>query len=120
LAVGGLVWKIARSDQPGKGLVLSLMISLVALWYVNSSWYAWWFGKSFGARAFVDFSGIFIVGLGIAFEFIGGLSAAQRRLAWTMVGAALAVNWVLLLLFIGQKIPREGAIWQKPGMKETL
>jgi hypothetical protein len=120
LAVGGLVWKTARSDQPGRGFVLSLLISLAALWYVNSSWYAWWFGKAFGARAFVDFSGIFIVGLGIAFEFIGALSAAQRRLAWTMVGAALAVNWVLLLLFIGKKIPREGAIWQKPGMKETL
>lgn len=120
LAVAGLVWGIVRSDQPDRGFLLSLLISLIAIWYVNSSWYAWWFGKSFGARAFVDFSGIFVLGLGIAFEFIRSLSATQRRIAWTMIGAALAVNWVLLLLFVGQKIPREGPIWPGPGQKATL
>ena len=45
-----------------------ILIVFALNWYVNSSWWCWWFGNSFGGRAFLDFSLVFVAGLAFALE----------------------------------------------------
>ena len=72
------------------------------LWYVNSSWYAWWFGESFGARAFLELSVLFVLGLGFAFERLRGGTVVAL--------ACIAFNWILMLAFTLRWIPRQGTL----------
>ena len=41
LSVIGFIWYFTRRGQRFDGLLVSLLISLAALWYLNSAWYAW-------------------------------------------------------------------------------
>jgi len=43
--------------------ILLFSLSMVLLIYVNASWHCWWFGDSFGARAFTEAGLIFCFGL---------------------------------------------------------
>jgi hypothetical protein len=46
-----------------KGQVIAVIIFLLANIYVQSSWWCWWFGGSFGNRAFIDSYGIMAIPL---------------------------------------------------------
>ncbi len=95
------------------GLVLAMLLTVVTAWYVDSAWWDWWFGKAFGQRPLVDFSAVFIVGLGFCFGTLGPSLGQWPRIAKLAIAGAVAVNGLLLVLFIGQKIPREGPIFGK-------
>ncbi len=110
LGVWGYAHRIARQGASRDGFLIALPLTFAALWYINSSWYAWWFGKAFGARAFIDFSGIFIIGLAFGFDWMMNLSPGWRRLARASVWAAMIFNWLLLAAFITYLIPRQSAL----------
>ena len=59
LSLGGylLYFREARS------IYLALLTCFLLQWYVNSSWHCWWFGNSFGGRAFINCTFIFTIGL---------------------------------------------------------
>jgi hypothetical protein len=111
LAVWGYARQLRSKSQPRDGLVISLVLTFALLWYVNSSWFAWFFGKSFGARSFVDLSGVFIIGLGLGFNALRSISAGGRRAVFVGLGFGLLVNWTLLVLFITNRIPRQAPLW---------
>lgn len=113
LAVFGFAWFFARRGGRFDGLLVSLLISLAALWYLNSAWYAWTFGKSFGARAFVDLIGVFVIGAALAFESLGPNPARWPRRVLVPIAIAILFNWILLALFVVNKVPREAPLFPR-------
>lgn len=74
----------------------------LGLWYANSSWCWWWFGDAFGARSFVELSGLFAIGLAHALQKVSD----KPRLVAAMIALSLVYNFVLMALYIGHFIPR--------------
>lgn len=97
LAALGLALYVRRRGL-SEPLLRGYLGAFLLLWYLNSAWYAWWFGESFGARAFLELAGLFILGLGLAFDAartsVAGLTAAT---AFTLLGTAW--NWLLVALW---------------------
>lgn len=46
-----------------KGLFWPVLVYSLVSWYIISSWWDWWYGGSFGLRAFIDFYGVYSIGL---------------------------------------------------------
>jgi hypothetical protein len=101
LAVGGL-WR--TRDRLIRGWMLGGMM----LWYANSAWHCWWFGDAFGARAFLELSGLFGTGLALSFACLSG----RPRLTATIVVAAVTFNLILMALYISHAVSRDGYLWQ--------
>jgi len=94
--------------QPRIGVLLLTAFALQ--WYLNAAWGCWWFGDSFGNRAYISCSFIFAMGLAT-------LLSETRK--WTLtvrfLSAAL-IGWNLL--FISQytlmMLPHnEPAVWKQ-------
>lgn len=51
-------------------LFLPLVVLLLTMIYVQSSWWCWWFGGSFGMRAYVELTGLLAFPLAASFEYI--------------------------------------------------
>ncbi len=111
LSIWGFVWHLRQSTRRRDGLVISLLVSLIALWYVNSAWYAWSFGKAFGARAFVDLIGVCVIGAALAFESLGRSPTRWSRAVTIPVALCVLFNWTLMTLFIVNKVPREAPLF---------
>ena len=73
------------------------------LWYANSSWHCWWFGETFGARAFLELTALFGVGFGLLFTTIRD----RPRLAATVAALAIVINVMLMGLYIKKLIPHD-------------
>ena len=111
LAVAGGAWATFRRDGVRNGLWLSLLVSGAILWYVNSSWDSWWFGDAFGARAFLELSFLFILGLAMCFDQVRTSGYRLRRLVtgWTL--ASIVYSLTLMALYIAEKISRNGPLF---------
>ena len=59
LALGGYLLYFRQS----KTIYWALLTCFLLQWYTNSSWHCWWFGNSFGGRAFINCTFIFTIGL---------------------------------------------------------
>ncbi len=75
-----------------RALMWPVVVLLVAMIYVQSSWWCWWFGGSFGMRAYVELMGILAFPLAASFEAISRIR--KRWLSLALAG--LAVFMVLL------------------------
>jgi hypothetical protein len=94
--------------QPGIGS--AMLIAFLLQWYLNASWWCWWFGVSYGNRAYICCSLIFAVGIA---SLITELQ--KRKWSFRLTGTALIV-WNLL--FISQyslgMLPHEGPVaWKQ-------
>jgi hypothetical protein len=96
LGLAGLMLRIRD------GLVQCGLLGAGLLWYANSAWENWWFGDAFGARAFLELSGLFGVGLALALSRL----ETRPRLAKTIVLATIAFNFIFMILYITHRIPR--------------
>ena len=106
-AAWGLLAGLRRRRLWRDPLLVALLVAFAALWYVNSAWYAWWFGGGFGPRAFVELAPLYVVGLGVAFARNQTLRPKPRRAAVALVLAAVAVNWLLMVLWAGRLISHD-------------
>jgi hypothetical protein len=106
LAAGGVAWRLRR-PQP---LLVCYLAAFLLLWYANSCWDCWWFGDAFGARAFLELSGLFVLGLAGACEAARRAGRAARRAFVAALGVALAYHFVLMLLYILKVVPRGDAL----------
>jgi hypothetical protein len=70
-----------------KGSMLPVMLFLILIIYVLSSWWAWWFGGSFGLRAYVDIYGVLALPLAAAVEVI--LSIKKKQIRYGVLGMIL-------------------------------
>ena len=109
LATLGLALRVRRQGLVDP-LLRGYLGAFLLLWYLNSAWYAWWFGESFGARAFLDLAGLFIVGLGLAFDAVRASAAAlTAATAFTLLGTAW--NWLLVALWALGRIRKSWDPW---------
>lgn len=97
IAVGGLL----RARDP---LIRCWLLGGVLLWYANSAWHCWWFGDAFGARAFLELSGLFGIGLALSFARLRD----WPRLTVVLSVLAVVFNLVLMALYITHTVPRAG------------
>jgi hypothetical protein len=98
-AVGGALWYARRGGGLTRAVLLCAGLSFVLLWYCNSSWWCWYFGDSFGGRAFLELSGLFVVGLAGAFEAVRRSRTVARRAFQGAVVVALVYHVVLFGLY---------------------
>jgi hypothetical protein len=74
-----------------KGLILSFTLLTVLNIYILSSWSAWWFGGSFGLRAFIDMYGLMAIPLA---AFISYTFHSKKTKKYLLTGSL-----TLLILF---------------------
>jgi hypothetical protein len=85
----GQVWK--RRWRKDSGIV-PFAAAFLILWYLNSAWYGWWFGNSFGGRAFLELTSLFALGLLFFYEWVARGNSARKLLAGIGVLACLGFN----------------------------
>ena len=56
--------------RENKLTAITLLVTFVVFNYILSSWWNWWFGGSFGLRAFIDFYPLFSIPLAFSIQFI--------------------------------------------------
>jgi hypothetical protein len=107
-SIWGLVIDYRRRHDP---LIVAWLIAALMLWYLNSAWFYWSFGDSFGARSFLELAGFFMLGTTAAYHWL----ANQRRIARWAIGSAILLccgySWVMMALYITQRIPRDAPLW---------
>jgi hypothetical protein len=94
-------------------ILLCFIASAAVLWYINSAWYAWWFGSAFGARAFIEISGLFVIGIVFAFEFARQGARFWRYLAGAVVVVGFGVTYLLMAARMLDRIPRDGYLFDQ-------
>lgn len=86
-------------------------MSMLLLWYFNSAWYCWWFGDSFGNRAYVEGGVLFTLGIGWCFQHAGNPGSLRYRAALIFGLAAVAYSSILMALYIARLIPHDGYLY---------
>ncbi len=74
-----------------KGLFFGLLIHLMVMIYVFSSWWSWWTGGSFGIRSMVDLYGI------LAIPLAALLSSIATRKRWMTLGFSVLLAFAVFL-----------------------
>jgi hypothetical protein len=97
-AVAGL---LLRARDP---LVRCWSFAGILLWYANSAWQVWWFGDAFGARAFLELSGLFGIGLALAFSRFWD----KPRLVGAFTVLVVVFNIFFMALYVTHRVPRDG------------
>jgi hypothetical protein len=105
LAVAGL----AFLRRTATALLVPTVAYLALFTWVTASWTIWWYGDSFGMRAFVDALPILALGLAAMIE------ATRTVIARRMLNAAIAVTTLLaihgMLAYWLHDIPYDGTTW---------
>jgi len=68
---------------------------LVLLTYVNASWWCWWFGGSFGLRAYIDGYGLFALAIGAFLQAIFN----KGKIYIKLLGAVCIIGFIALNIF---------------------
>jgi hypothetical protein len=89
-AMAGLVLIRKRVSD----MFLPLVIIMVTMVYVQSSWWCWWFGGSFGMRAYVELTGILAFPLAASFE-----SLLKNQRNFVRIGS---LSLVVFFIFLQQ------------------
>jgi hypothetical protein len=95
---------LARRER---GLVWAGLAATAITIYVNAAWWCWWFGSSFGSRAFDGVFLFLMLGLAWAFERL-----SERVGQWLFAAGVACVAWnvILLVLYRVMVIPRNSAV----------
>jgi hypothetical protein len=119
LGLAGALGAMARRHMP-----LSWALILVAVTWVNGAWHAWWFGSSFGNRAFEGAVLFAMAGLAWLGEKAVAGGDFRRRCFWAVTGGLTAAGAWLLVLFVTQAIPREEPVtygdMMRAGVRQIL
>ncbi|MBW6491191.1 MAG: hypothetical protein K0B15_08375 [Lentimicrobium sp.] len=71
-----------------RGLFWQVITVFILATYINSSWWCWWFGGSFGNRSYIDAYGIYALAIAALFQAVGSLRKTWLNLAGTLIVAA--------------------------------
>jgi hypothetical protein len=98
----GLIFSRTLS-RPAK---IAFLIAFLFQLYVTSSWWMWWMGHSFGNRAFLGLTPIFILGLS---AFLKEFLQAGRVKSVVLIFAVLSIwNGILMMGYVSEMIPHQG------------
>ena len=99
VSLWGLIWQMTRRGGWRDPVLATFIVGAIALWYVNSSWYAWWLGNSLGNRGYVELAGLFVLGFGFAYSWVAQAATARgRRIVIGIVVFGELVNISLISL----------------------
>jgi hypothetical protein len=101
-----VIYGAARARQV-RQVCVAAVLSFLLLAVANGSWWCWWFGYSFGNRAFVEV----IPALSVAAALSVSMSTPGRRTTATLAAVMLAIVALNLYLWMGfllQAYPYDG------------
>ncbi|HEY8932817.1 MAG TPA: hypothetical protein VIM44_05855, partial [Rariglobus sp.] len=106
LLLAGLAGLVALAWRKG-GLAWAGVAAVAVTVYVNAAWWCWWFGSSFGSRAFDGVLVFFMLGLAWAYERL-----PERAGRWLFAIGTACVGWnvVVLTLYRLAVISRNAAV----------
>lgn len=94
-----------KMKGPLKSYGLPIVVCLLAHVYVVSCWYLWYYGWSFGHRAFVDILGMFAIPLAC---FFGSLKKSIiKRIVFSISSFFIALTFFLFLQYFQGILPGE-------------
>lgn len=99
LALAGLIRGVRARAVDGLACALILLLQLCLV----SSWWNWWYGGSFGHRAFTEHAVFFALGLGVLLD----RERPRAGLRWALV-STVVVSIAAMLLYWARVIPFEG------------
>jgi hypothetical protein len=105
-AIAGLPFLRSRAPT----LLLPTTATLAVNFWVVASWSQWWYGGSFGQRAFVDTLPVLAIGLAALFDW-ARLTQARLPVAVAVVLASCLALHAMLEYWRG-RIPSDGTTWQ--------
>ena len=88
-------------------LLVGLLLRWAILWYVNSAWYAWWFGSAFGQRAMLGMLALGLIGMGLSFEHAAAAGPAARRRLRRLVLVAVLWCWMIFAFRVLKIVPHD-------------
>jgi hypothetical protein len=88
LALAGVLLFLRKQPKFG----LALIVAFILQWYLNASWHCWWFGHSFGGRAYINCSFIFAIGIAMF------LTTTKKWVVPTRFLLAALIGWNLLFV----------------------
>jgi hypothetical protein len=98
----GLIFSRALS----RSAKIAFLVAFLCQLYVISSWTMWWMGHSFGNRAFLGLTPIFILGLA---AFVKEVLQAGRMKILVPIFAVICIwNGALMLGYVSEMIPHQG------------
>lgn len=107
LGTAGAMWAVIRGGEVwSKPLLTSYLLSFLLLWYVNSAWWNWWFGWSFGNRAFLEALGLFVIGSAFVVQRGIQSSVHWRQVLLIIILACVVCNWLLMVAYDLKLVPR--------------
>ena len=106
LLLAGLAGLIALAWSKG-GLAWAGVVAVAVTIYVNAAWWCWWFGSSFGSRAFDGVFLFFMLGLAWAHERL-----PERAGRWLFAIGTACAGWnvAVLTLYRLAAISRNSAV----------
>lgn len=115
LLLAGFAGLVALAWRRG-GLVWAGLAAAVIAIYVNAAWWCWWFGASFGNRAFDGAILFLMMGLAWAFERLPAKAAL-----WLFVAGSACGWWnaVLIVLYRTAVISRNSAVTYEEMLREV-
>jgi hypothetical protein len=102
IGLGWLAWR-----ERGRGLLLAGLAAVLATFYVNASWWCWWFASSFGSRAFEAACLFFMAGLAWLWLRV---RPAWREVFWALLLVSAAWNFYVMALFYTSVISRDDPV----------
>jgi hypothetical protein len=97
--VGVLIRLSAPPDEArkrGTSVLVCYLISFAVLCYLNSAWWCWYFGDSFGGRPYIEILSLFMLGLTFLADWLLNRPASLRRMGFTV--ATLCVICTVLMM----------------------
>jgi hypothetical protein len=75
-----------------------VLLVLISLIYINSSWWCWWYGGSYGLRTYIDSYGVLAFSVAAFFQFISGIrnkliNTFGTILIFALIGLNLFQTW---------------------------
>lgn len=107
LLLGALGWLYASFKR--RRFPWTWLISFLTITYLNSTWWCWWFGSSFGNRAYEGSILFFMAGLAFLYEQTEG-SAIRRKFLVYCSWIFIIWNAFLLSLYLAHRIDRSQAV----------
>ncbi|MBW1782108.1 MAG: glycosyltransferase family 39 protein [Deltaproteobacteria bacterium] len=111
-ALGGYILYFRKAGS----IFFALLICFLLQWYVNASWHCWWFGNSFGGRAFINCTFIFTIGLSALITRF----YEKRIYLFAIFTALVAWNFVFTAQYIVGLIPQgDHVTWKTVARNST-
>lgn len=108
LSAWGLLRGMTREGLWRDPLVACFTLATLMLWYLNSAWYAWWFGWAFGNRGFLDMGGLFIIGFALCFRRWPAMGSGARGVMIAIVVLGAGLTYGLMVGKMTDRIIEEG------------